>query len=145
MTPNQLYKTKPIKQNHRVHDAARLLNFMYEYDIPYNRIDKRIQVRYYADVDYDGRRGWQLASVWFNGVPVAISQRAGRELRDHSEVMITNKTKYLELLGLLYQIYLKTAKDDIISYNAHATKDVDKFYGDCLANHLKENSTQKTQ
>ena len=39
----------------------------------------RVEIKFLKDWNFDFRRVWQLATVWFDGNPVMITQNAGRE------------------------------------------------------------------
>lgn len=54
----------------------------------------RVELRYYANVCFDGRRTWELFSVWFDGKPVMLCQNAGREGDDHAVHFITDSAAY---------------------------------------------------
>lgn len=51
----------------------------------------RLEVRTIKFFDYDGRRYWKLATVWFDGKPVMVTQNAGREGDDHARRFITDE------------------------------------------------------
>lgn len=58
----------------------------------------KIQIKIYKHFDYDYRRFWRLASVWFEEKPVMIIQNAGREGDDSSTRFITDETLYVEMV-----------------------------------------------
>ncbi len=74
------------------------------WDIPEDR-NTRVEVRFHGDHDFDGRRIWQLASCWFDGVPVMIIQNGGREGRDHQARFITDAPAYVDMLAYIVSLY----------------------------------------
>lgn len=64
---------------------------------------ERVEIRYYKNHNYDGRRIWRLASVWLDGQPFMIIQNAGREGDDHSARFITDVERYKQAVD-----YVKT-------------------------------------
>src|ERR1035437_1712200 len=51
--------------------------------------------------DFDGRRFWRLATVWFEGKPVMIIRNAGREGDDHRSRFVTNETLYKQMVEFI--------------------------------------------
>lgn len=110
MKPSDLYQRQPEKVNN---DLSVLFgcyyNHMPEAGENYWQIrspaveSKRLEIRYYKDHSYDGRRIWRLASVWFDGNPFMIIQNAGREGDDHSARFITDAGRYEEAV-----VYVKS-------------------------------------
>jgi hypothetical protein len=49
-----------------------------------------LEVRVLKEFDYDGRRFWRLATVWYQGVAFMVIQNAGREGDDHAQRFVTN-------------------------------------------------------
>ncbi len=51
------------------------------YDLQYGSCESsvRLSIRTHKYFNFDGRRFWRLASVWFDNKPVMIIQNAGRE------------------------------------------------------------------
>lgn len=60
--------------------------------------NKMVGIQIHKYHNFDGRRYWQLGSVWFNGSPVMIIQNAGREGEDHEKKFITNKQLYIDMV-----------------------------------------------
>lgn len=101
MTPNQLYQRIPEKSNH---DLDALKGFYFDHVPEVNGTLRptdptgKVEIRYYKDFNFDHRRFWRLASVWFGPHPVMVIQNAGREGDDWSGRYITDKEKYLWLI-----------------------------------------------
>lgn len=111
MTPNELYQRTPERVDN---DLSVLFGFYFNHmpevggDEGWRLIEgqiesKRIEVRYYKDHNYDGRRIWRLASVWLDSKPFMIIQNAGREGDDHSARFITDTERYVEAV-----VYIKS-------------------------------------
>lgn len=62
------------------------------------KANTRVEVRLYKYFDFDGRRFWKLAGVFFDGFPVMITQNAGREGDDHTARFITNEHAYKKMV-----------------------------------------------
>lgn len=98
MTPNELYNLKPIRSDFDVailfgcyYNHMPEIEHLYTLPVPDNT---RVEIRYYKDHSYDGRRIWRLASVWLDGYPFMIIRNAGREGDDFADRFITNEAKY---------------------------------------------------
>lgn len=91
-----------------------------------------IEIRTLKYFNYDSRRFWRLATVWFSGLPVMIIQNAGREGDDHAKRFITDADTY-KLMVKHIQSLIPPLEMDISS----TPDDVDMpelsvFYGDAL-------------
>ncbi len=151
MTPNELYKRMPENSHF---DLTCLVGFYYNhipeldaYDINNaNEKEQRILIKEYKYFDFDGRRCWRLASVWFDDnnladlrhKPVMIIQNAGREGDDHDGRFITDEKLYLEMVT-----YIRS----LINDRPYQTSDVvdpdvdinnlTSFYGNELDGHFE--------
>lgn len=106
----ELYEREP---EYVTHDLSVIYDHIDETDIWNYNIGKyesgmdtnadRIDIRVLKHFDFDFRRFWQLATVWFDGCPVMICQNAGREGYDHVARYITDRDKFLEMCS-----YIKT-------------------------------------
>ncbi len=110
MTPNELYKREPVSTSH---DLWPLCGCYYNH-LPelQERLsseafdgNEKVEVRYYKDFNFDYRRVWRLASVWYDGRPVMIVQNAGREGDDHRRRFITDLVAYGEMIGYLIALF----------------------------------------
>lgn len=93
-----------------------------------------IEIHYYKDHCFDGRRVWQLAAVSFKGTFVMIIQNAGREGDDWSERFITNKEHYDDMVKYIMTL-LPPADDrsmDDVCELEEDVKGLDEFYGNKL-------------
>lgn len=59
----------------------------------------QIQVRVLKHHDFDERRIWQLATVWYKKKPVMIIQNCGREGDDFMRRFVTDAKRFTELVG----------------------------------------------
>jgi len=108
---------------------------MYTWDIESINRSTRVEVKVYKDFDFDGRRFWRLASVWFDRSPVMIVQNAGREGDDYVGRIITDGERYGAMVTHIHSlIQYKQGEEfngDIRSPDEDFT-DVDAFYGNSL-------------
>lgn len=111
MKPSELYKTEPIRVDADISPLfGCYFNHMPEIADDYWRIaaakikNHRLEIRYYKDHSYDGRRIWRLASVWLDGEPFMIIQNAGREGDDHHARFITDTERYKEAVAYVKSI-----------------------------------------
>lgn len=122
MTPQQLYNREPESINN---DISVLWGCYYchvpELENPmigHNSINSdRVQIKYYKNHCFDGRRVWILASVWFDQLPVMIIQNAGREGDDWAERYITEVERYclmIEHIQSILPITIQTNPDDTV-------------------------------
>ena len=96
----------------------------------------RIHLRIYKDFNFDGRRVWILASVWFDGNPIMIIQNAGREGDDYACRFITDSAGYHDMVSHISSLRIPDtidveSIDDPIDLDQERTDLLD-FYG----NHL---------
>lgn len=70
----------------------------------------KIEIRYHVDHNFDGRRVWTLATVWYDNHPVMAIQNAGREGDDHYERFISNKALFEDMV--LYIVTLVVPEDN---------------------------------
>lgn len=112
MRPSELYQRTP----ERVDSDLSVLFGCYFNHMPETGINdgwrlagnnvssERVQIRYYKDHNYDGRRIWRLASIWFDDEPFMIIQNAGREGDDHSARFITDLPRYMQAVAYVKSI-----------------------------------------
>lgn len=137
MTAQEIYNLPPIRVETEYLESF-IEHHVYESpvfpDLTGNtRIDKRVY--YYLNIDH--RRYVELASIWFDGKPVMITQNAGREGDDHKERFITDLPLYMELLKYLMEIHANSLTDQSV-FGGVLDKDADTaslttFYGDILS------------
>lgn len=93
----------------------------------------KAEVRAFGYVDYDGRRFWLLAGVYFERKPVMIIQNAGREGDDFHGRFITDPVGYFEMIKYLASLASPQIEAPICVVDLE--KDIpnlDNFYGDEL-------------
>lgn len=142
MTPNELYKRTPerIDQNLYVlygcyyNHIPEIEEFDNSFGFDFETND-RVEIHFYKDFDFDGRRFWRLASVKMDGEFVMIIQNAGREGDDYVDRFITNPTKYKEMVEYIKSLIVTEYED--LSEEHVVDGDVDcrtltKFYGNEL-------------
>lgn len=140
MKPSELYARTP---EDTWKDLTVLMGCYYkhlpELEEVWSRLDlsknEKVELRVYRHVDYDVRRFWLLAGVYFDGHPVMVIQNAGREGDDYHGRFITDGGRYFSMLKYLstlcrfqegdqQTIELVSPDDDV--------KDLETFYGDSL-------------
>ena len=135
MKPSDLYKRTPERIdnniNHLVDHLPELPDFYWieEEKVP------RVEILYYKDFCFDGRRVWILASVKFDGKFVMVTQNAGREGDDYVKRFITNRPLYNTLVEYIRTLTRAVSEDiskcDEVSINKD-TCGLTCFYGSYL-------------
>jgi hypothetical protein len=129
MKPITLYSFKPISKSKEIDSLSHFIEGIDFFDLKRNT---KIELRYYANEDFDGRRGWELYSVWFEDKPVMICQQAGRENEDHLDYFITDEQTYDDMFEYLSSLQ-KTKSSTIKLYNPNKDiKDLTTFYSNSL-------------
>lgn len=64
----------------------------------------RVEIRIYKYFDFDGRRFWRLTGVFFGGLPVMITQNAGREGDDHTARFVTDVHAYKKMVKYIREL-----------------------------------------
>jgi len=141
MTPNELYKLTPEKIDNNINIlhgcyynfVPEVRGFDFCQDIP-SSAAVQLEIHYYKDFDFDGRRYWRLAAVKYNGTFVMIIQNAGREGDDWAERFITNVEAYIDMIGHI-QSLVPTGRVDMVEDFIDVDVDIktlDEFYGNKL-------------
>ena len=105
MKPSELYEKHPESVNH---DFSYLFGTYYNFlpeigddwgwKLDWSKINglenPRITIKTIKYFNFDGRRFWQLATVWFDDQPIMITRNAGREGDDHATRFVTNEDGY---------------------------------------------------
>jgi hypothetical protein len=90
ITIQQLYTLNPESTNLHLYNFLQHIGEYFDCDLENTKIETRIVRR----INFDHRRYWQLASVWFEGKPFGVIQNAGREGRDHVKAFWTDADVY---------------------------------------------------
>jgi len=136
-TPNDLYAMTPeIVTKDLTHLEGCYYNHVEEIGTQlmlHNVENDRVEVRFLKDYCFDGRRVWQLATVWFDEKPVMITQNAGREGDDYAKRFITDAVAFVEMCQYIKSL-LKV--EPLVSVDpVDPDEDVEgltKFYGNEL-------------
>jgi hypothetical protein len=121
MTINELYKRKPEKIDndmnclfgHYYNHIPEIEEFnCYAYFDPDKIEHPRVEIHYYKDFCFDGRRVWVLAAVKFDNEFVMVIQNAGREGDDHSARFVTDKTRYTTMVAYLRSLLPDNEEED---------------------------------
>ena len=92
----------------------------------------RITVKILKHFDFDGRRFWNMSTVWLDEKPFMITHNAGREGDDSVARFITDKDVFIKAIDYLktfMPVEQSTIDEDVIDPNNLVQTD---FYG----NHL---------
>lgn len=128
MKPSELYNMPAITTSKNIHLLDGHMSNIDFYNIC-AEASKRVELRFYADVDFDGRRVWVLFSVWFDGKPVMICQEAGREGSDHRATFVTDLETYKALSAYIVTLYDNEEDDDDDSFDPNDDiPDLTEFY-----------------
>lgn len=143
MTPNELYDREPEQVVLAIEPDTRLVGYLdgcYYNHVPevdehaqYNASD-RVECRIYKDFNFDGRRFWRLASIWFDGKPVMIVQNAGREGDDWAKRYVTDQKAYAEMVYHIMSLMkpeLDMGGHDFVDPDTDI-EDLTSFYGNEL-------------
>lgn len=149
MTPAALYERIPESSDHAV---GILIGCYYNHvpelegdTLPYEDPNKRVLIKYYRNFDFDGRRYWRLASVWYESknchwLPFMVIQNAGREGDDHRKRFVTDAAVYADAARYLKTIVMFPERYDSEKDLVDPTVDVPKlteFYGNELDGHFE--------
>lgn len=102
----------------------------------------RVEVRIVKHFDFDFRRFWRLATVWFDSKPIMIIQNAGREGDDHSKRFITDRQGFLEMcshIRTLLDLELEH-QEDVVAADAVLGRKLIDFYGNYLNGYFERYS-----
>lgn len=140
MKPQELYDREPEETTGDFNYLfGTYYNFMPEIDnfygwIQWEKIDKlRIEIKIIKNFNFDGRRFWQLATVWFDGKPIMITRNAGREGDDHASRFVTDEDGYrkmVEYAKSLLPVEFSEVKD-VVNPNDDI-EGLETFYGNTL-------------
>lgn len=137
MKPSDLYARTPESINY---DIGELIGFYYNHvpeieqnNLPWEDPNKRVEFRCYKYFNFDGRRFWKLAGVYFDGKPVMITQNAGREGDDHRKRFITDFEHYHGMVRYLMSLSQPAnfKNEDIVGIDQEI-EGLDEFYGNKL-------------
>lgn len=110
-----------------------------EWDMPYEEVFPDIQVRVIKDFDFDGRRFWRLATVWFENKPVMVIQNAGREGDDHEARFITDSETFSRMCRYIERLSNKeqVVERDVYKEDQEIGAKLTTFYGNTLNGHFE--------
>lgn len=111
-----------------------------DWDVPYDKEFPSIEIRVVKEFDFDGRRFWRLATVWFEGLPVMVIQNAGREGDDHEARFITNTELFNKMCRYIESI--ANVSDDAVCLDVYNEDQeigakLTTFYGNTLNGHFE--------
>lgn len=136
MTPKQLYEMTPESTEKSLYPLAGCYyNHLPEAGDSHEWISSetdRVEVRTIKYFDYDGRRYWRLATVWFDSKPVMVIQNAGREGDDHRERFVTDHAQLMAMASHVRSLMKPEEPRDVVAIDADLPELTD-FYGQSLA------------
>lgn len=105
-TPAELYALKPTRVDYDSHHtiSVHLGTDLGDYwGINTDEVGKtkRFETRTLVDHNYDGRRGWTLQTVWFDGKPVMVINSSGRDGDEYHDRWITDDQAFGDLVRFL--------------------------------------------
>ena len=103
---------------------------------------QEVELRYLKDVCFDGERSWTLATLWYQRIPVAVIQRAGRGGVDYCARFITNNQHFLRMCVYIRecdaaQFPPKENTADVIRDDDDTLRELTEFYGNELADMVR--------
>jgi hypothetical protein len=142
MKPSELYARTPERVDYEI---GNLIGFYYNHvleiennHLPWEDPNKRVEFRCYKYFNFDGRRFWRLAAVYFDGQPVMITQNAGREGDDHRKRFITDFPRYQNMVAYLMSLVRpEDWKNQDIVKPDDEIEGLDEFYGNKLDGHFE--------
>lgn len=114
-----------------------------DWGMPYDEEFPDIQVRVVKEFDFDGRRFWRLATVWFKDKPVMVIQNAGREGDDHEARFITDTESFNNMCRYIEMISNKGDEEvveDVYSEDQEIGSKLTTFYGNTLDGYFERYS-----
>ena len=135
MKPSDLYERTPESIDYNI---GTLIGCYYchipelrdhEYGFPYADLQKRVEIRVMQHVNWDFRRYWRLATVWFDSEPVMVIQNAGREGDDHAQRFVTHEATYRAMISYLLSLvdFTPTSLCDVVGVDDEI-QGLDHFY-----------------
>ena len=121
LSADELYALKPVRFNYgswhtvNVHLAENIN--VYDTDLDAVEETRRMETRTLVDFDYDGRRGWTLQTVWFDGKPVMVVNSSGRDGDEYHERWITDAPLFGKLVTFL-RSFAPEAKEEQVKASA---------------------------
>ena len=101
----------------------------------------RITIKVYKHFQFDYRRFWRLASVWFDDKPVMITQNAGREGDDHAERFVIDVDQYREMVTEIAKMPRKPEMEaevqDVVNIDQDLGESLTTFYSDSLDGYFR--------
>lgn len=127
MRPKDLYKCPPISVTKECYALSRHIVDV-DSCVDWEK-NKYVELRHYANECFDGRRGWELFSVWFKHKPVMICQAAGRENDDHTDEFITHAKRYVQMKQYIMSISESGDEEEVDEVSVVADDPtITKFY-----------------
>ncbi len=102
----QLYAMKPSRVYYDLfHFVGTHIQEINNYDLQHEEAEaaKRIEIRQLAYDCPDGRRTWELDTIWFDGKPVMVVNSSGRDGDEYSERFITDGEVYAAMVRFLQE------------------------------------------
>lgn len=102
MTANELYRLTPKRTTKEICNLYKHIDKL-DPNCEYEAND-RVEIKEIVSYCFDGRRVWDLNTVWFDGMPVMVIQEAGRDGDDHTDNYVTDYPKYREMVNYILSL-----------------------------------------
>lgn len=139
MTPLEIYQ---LDSQYETNDLGMLegcyYGHLYEASAYFNADEyhenEDVVIKVIKEFDFDGRRYWRLATVWFQGTPIMIIQNAGREGDDWSKRFVTcSPSVFNDLVSYVNSLAKAEDVEAIPIYDLDwDSKELTSFYGNQL-------------
>lgn len=139
VTPAQLYAIEQYEEDFEIGSLwGRYYNHVpeiedyYAHRINFESIknEKRIVRRILKHVNYDARRYWEIATVWFDGNPVMVTKNASREGDDNYGRYVTDLNVYGDMVRYLFgKMMVEDGLTKVVGLN-DPQSDILHFYRD---------------
>ena len=103
---NELYAMKPSRVFYDLYGfVGTHIQEINNWDLQHEDAEakKRIEIRQIAFDCPDGRRTWELDTIWFDGKPVMVVNSSGRDGDEYSERFITDGDSYAAMVRFLQE------------------------------------------
>jgi len=129
-----LYNMKPSRVFYDLfHFVGTHLPELNNYDLNHELAEatKRIEIRQLAYDCPDGRRTWELDTIWFDGKPVMVVNSSGRDGDEYSERFITDGDTFAAMVRFLQEFIEDATVTGFVKANAIIPA-MTEFYGRTL-------------
>jgi hypothetical protein len=95
--------------------------------------NEKVQIFNIKHFNFDYRRYWEMNAVYFEDLPVMITQNAGREGDDFKKRFIIDSERFYMMCNYIHSLLLRDKSDELHVYPLdEKDEQFTKFYGDHL-------------